>query len=446
MWSRRYLFTLLVALLALLPLPGRAQDSWLDGGRAWNTARMEIPVAPGSPAEGMPQCQSLVRPVETAEDAAVAAQGWRLVAAYQRGWGITLVGGFLNFDAMCRPVPYQQFVFVDGVFAGTLAPEPMYPRTDGALTDAGISAGDRLYAVYDRYAPEDPLCCPSGETLVTFSVERTANGPVVTPDLDAAEVTTSAPVSTVPPADAATFAVCVGLGGDALSLAYWTAEEIAAQEARTGPVIRAHPATDGCTDPAGLPVLGAGDSVAGFSWLCSRTFNGDWFGPHWVADVYRSETDVPPDPTIGGCPLPRDQSLPQPPDSQQAAATAVYLSQLEAAGDLATLYAWLHPDAQAVVPEEAVGGWYAAEWLPRGPKPITVTSVGFDDWTWGVTGTTYPHTAEIAYEQTFADGSTVRDVLRLVQTEQGAWRWFFGRDRAFVDEQIARFGGESADD
>ena len=182
MWSRRYLITLLVALLASLPLPGRAQDSWLDGARAWNTARMAIPAAPGSAAESMPQCQPLVRPVETDEDAAVAAQGWRLVAAYQHGWGVALIGGFLNFDAMCRPVPYQQFVFVDGVFAGTLAPEPMYPRTDGALTDAGISAADRLYAVYDRYAPGDPLCCPSGETVVTFSIERTANGPIVTPD------------------------------------------------------------------------------------------------------------------------------------------------------------------------------------------------------------------------------------------------------------------------
>jgi hypothetical protein len=436
----RPVIALIVLLLALLPLPGEAQDSWLDGTReAWNAAGMAIPAA-GSPATGgSEQCQSLVRPVETPEDAAVAEQGWRLYAAYQRGWGITLVGGFLGFDAMCRPVPYQQFVFVDGVFAGTLAPEPMYPRVDGALTDAGIGDADRLYAVYDRYDPDDPLCCPSSETPVTFTVERTPAGPVVNPDLESSAVTPAAQESTAVTADSATYAVCVGLGGDALSLVYWTAEEIAAQEERTGPVVRAHPVTGGCMDPAGLPVLGDRASVANFAWLCSRTFDGDWYGPHWVADIYRSETDVPPDPAIGGCPLPRDQSIPAPPAGQQAAATAVYLSQLEAAGDLDTLYQWLHPDAQAVVPKEAVAGWYDAEWLPRGPEPISVTSVELGDWTWDVTGTTYPNTATITYEQSFADGSLVSDTVRLVQDEQGVWRWFFGRDRAFVDEQIDRF-------
>lgn len=148
---------------------------------------------------------------------------------------------------------------------------------------------------------------------------------------------------------------------------------------------------------------------------------------------------MPPDPAIGGCPLPRDQTISPPPQSQQAAATAVYLSQLEAAGDLDTLYAWLHPDAQPVIPKDAVTGWYAAEWLPRGPEPISVTSVDFTDWTWEVTGTRYPHTAEVAYEQPLVDGSVVHDVMRLVQDDQGLWRWFFGRDRAFVDEQIARF-------
>ena len=437
----RPVIALLVFLLALLPRPGEAQDSWLDGGQdAWNTAGMAIPAAGSPTVGGSEQCQSRVRPVETAEDAAVAEQGWRLYSSYQRGWGITLVGGFLGFDAMCRPVPYQQFVFVDGVFAGTLAPQPMYPRLDGALTETGISAADRVYAVYARYAPDDPLCCPSGETLLTFTVERTPAGPVVIPDLELNSATPSALESTVAPADSTTYAVCVGLGGDALSLVYWTAEEIAAQEARTGPVIRAHPETGGCTDPAGLPLLGERASVGNFAWLCSRTFNGDWHGPHWVADIYRAETDVPPDPAIGGCPLPRDQSIPPPPESQQAAATAVYLSQLEATGDLDTLYEWLHPDAQAVVPKEAVVGWYDAEWLPRGPELISVTSVELGEWTWGVTGTTYPNAATIAYEQPLADGSLVSDVVRLVQDDQGVWRWFFGRDRAFVDEQIARFG------
>ncbi len=40
---------------------------------------------------------------------------------------------------MCRPVLFQQFVFADGAFAGTLAPAATLPRTDGALTDAAIA-------------------------------------------------------------------------------------------------------------------------------------------------------------------------------------------------------------------------------------------------------------------------------------------------------------------
>jgi hypothetical protein len=239
------------------------------------------------------------------------------------------------------------------------------------------------------------------------------------------------------PAAAATYPVCVGLGGDALSLVYWTADAIVAHEARSGPVVHAHPETGTCEDPAGLPLLP--NAVLAFSWVCSRTFDGLWYGPVWTAEIYLSADAVPPDPVTGGCPLPRDPEIPSPPDAELAAATAVYLSQLEAAGDLATLYAWLHPDAQAVVPESAVVGWYTDEWLPRGPNPITITSVDFGEWTWAVTGTTYPRAAEIAYEQSFADGSVVADVVRLVQDEHGAWRWFFGRDRAFVEEQIERY-------
>jgi hypothetical protein len=436
-----------VLLLALAPQPGAAQGSWLDGARAsWNAPGMDLPAAPQSSATGIPQCQGMVRAAETAEDNQVTARGWQLYGAYQRGWGITLVGGSLGFDAMCRPVPYQQFVFVDGAFAGTLAPAAMYPRTDGALTDAGIPAEDRVFAIYDRYAPTDPLCCPSGAATITFAVQRTASGPVVTPDVaspvqPSASPTPAATGTASQPAGATAYPVCVGLGGDALSLVYWTAEKIAAQEARSGPVVRAHPETGTCRDPAGLPLRA---SVSNVSWVCSRTAADLWYGPVWTADIYLAPDAVPPDPAIGGCPRPRDPAIPPPPESELAAATAVYLSQLEAAGDLDTLYAWLHPDAQAVIPEAAVTGWYNAEWLPRGPGPIVVTSVDFGEWTWDVTGVTYPHVAEIAYEQTFADGSVVNDTVRLVQDDQGMWRWFFGRDRAFVDEQIALYANQAS--
>ena len=161
----RSLVLLLITLLSLLPRLVAGQESWLDSQQGdWNRPGLEIPAAPPPVAVDSAYCQTQVRPVETAEDAALTAQGWRLFSAYQRGWGITLMGGFVDFDAMCRPAGYQEFVFVDGRFAGTLAPVPMAPRSDGALTDARITSANGLVASYVRYAPTDPLCCPSDET------------------------------------------------------------------------------------------------------------------------------------------------------------------------------------------------------------------------------------------------------------------------------------------
>jgi hypothetical protein len=185
-----------------------------------------------------------------------------------------------------------------------------------------------------------------------------------------------------------------------------------------------------------LPVLR--DFLGGFSWVCSRTFAGLWYGPVWTANIYRSAMDVPPNPAIGGCPRPCDESRAQPPEAEQAAATAVHLSQL-ATGELKTLYSWLHPDAQAAVPESAVVGWYAEEWIPLGPDPIVVSTVDFVPWTWGVTGVTYPRAARIAFEQSFADGTVAGGVTYLVRDDTGVWRWFFGPDAAFIAAQLDRF-------
>ncbi|MDP9472973.1 MAG: hypothetical protein M3Q71_20305, partial [Chloroflexota bacterium] len=128
-------------------------------------------------------------------------------------------------------------------------------------------------------------------------------------------------------------------------------------------------------------------------------------------------------------------------DTEEAADAAVALSRLEAAGNFHALYDRLHPDAKHVVPRAAVVGWYEADFAPLGPGVITVQSVQFEDWTWGVTGKRYRDTAVVAYTQPFADGSITEDVVRLVE-HGGGWGWFFGRDRAFVDKQIERFGAQ----
>lgn len=129
---------------------------------------------------------------------------------------------------------------------------------------------------------------------------------------------------------------------------------------------------------------------------------------------------------------------------QQPFERAVELSELEASGDFNALYDLIHPDAHAVVPRAAVIGWFQDEFAPRGPGVSTVTEIRFVEWTWPVTGRTYPRTAEVSYEQPFANGTVEAGVVRLVQDETGDWRWFFGRDRAFVEAQIARYAPRQA--
>lgn len=131
-------------------------------------------------------------------------------------------------------------------------------------------------------------------------------------------------------------------------------------------------------------------------------------------------------------------SAPPVPPIDAAMLTATELSQYEVTAQFDALYERMHPDAKLVIPREAVVGWDEVTFVPgvEVARPIKVRIV---PWTWGVNGKTYPETADVLFEQRLADGSFVRDEVRLVQDRNGNWTWFFGRDPAFVDEQIARF-------
>jgi heat shock protein HslJ len=89
---------------------------------------------------------------------------------------VLVLRGTAGYDGMCRPRAYQAFVFVKGVFAGTLSPQPMDSRTDGALDRVFLESDRRLSAEYRRYATSDPLCCPSRTTTASFEI---AGGPPV---------------------------------------------------------------------------------------------------------------------------------------------------------------------------------------------------------------------------------------------------------------------------
>ena len=155
--------------------------SWLDNSKpvSWNKSGRPVPAAPRVRGAIDPRCRDLARPAERPEDKLLRQQGWDLVGAYQGGWQILVIRGTASYDGMCRPRQYQEFVFVRGVFAGTLSPQAMDSRTDGALSRVYLQNNSRLTAEYARYAPTDPLCCPSRTTRVELEIAH--DGPVVRP-------------------------------------------------------------------------------------------------------------------------------------------------------------------------------------------------------------------------------------------------------------------------
>jgi hypothetical protein len=133
------------------------------------------------------------------------------------------------------------------------------------------------------------------------------------------------------------------------------------------------------------------------------------------------------------------------PDAEAALTVAETVARLEVSGNFSNLYRSMHPDAQAIIPQEAVVSWYENEFMHVGEPAPSAIKVRFVSWTWEVTGKTYPETAEVVLRQQLPDGTIVRDEIRLVEDHYGNWGWFFGRDRAFVEEQVARFPGTSSD-
>ncbi len=146
--------------------------AWLDESKpvTWNTPGAVLPTAPKMEGTVDPRCGSLTRPPELEADKRLRDLGWNLIGAYQGGWDVLVIQATAGYDGMCRPRTYQFFVFYRGVFAGTLSPQTMDSRSDGALTRVALQDGGRLIAQYTRYAAADPLCCPSRTTSVVFEV------------------------------------------------------------------------------------------------------------------------------------------------------------------------------------------------------------------------------------------------------------------------------------
>lgn len=171
----------IVAVLTLTLVPGiaDADGAWLDGPVAdWNQPGMAIPRAPATDPSVNQNCPAGRAPATPREQAVVDA-GWKLYGGFSQGTPVEEMSGLAGYDGMCRPMQFQIFIFVDGVFAGTLSPTPMDSRTDGSLTGLDILNFETYTARYSRYTARDPLCCPSGISTAVFEIDRSGSGPIV---------------------------------------------------------------------------------------------------------------------------------------------------------------------------------------------------------------------------------------------------------------------------
>lgn len=181
-----------------------AATSWLDQPpRTWNQANSAVPVAPPLGPSVQPRCRTQERAASGPEEALVAAAGWRLETYWPtlRSGNVAIVMALSSYDGMCRPLGFNAFVFAGGQFSGTLSPVNLNSRTDGVFQDRPAFLSDgRIVATFLRYAPSDPLCCPSRPaTQVIYSVDQSATGPVVDPDLiGTAVVPGQAPAARLP--------------------------------------------------------------------------------------------------------------------------------------------------------------------------------------------------------------------------------------------------------
>jgi LppP/LprE lipoprotein len=182
----------IAATLALAPLAvattvlGQPSSSWLEQKPLtnWNKPGASIPKAPNNNSPNAALCQQQIRNPSTSEERAVKAAGWTLSKVRgetKNSSGVVLVKGQTDFDGMCRPMGYQQFVFVSGIFAGTTSPNPMNARSDGALFQTDIETPSRLKAQFSRYTPQDALCCASRTSEVTYRIDVANKTPLVVP-------------------------------------------------------------------------------------------------------------------------------------------------------------------------------------------------------------------------------------------------------------------------
>jgi hypothetical protein len=179
----RYLSVLAMGFIAISATGQRPSGiMWLDKQLSnWNNSTVGPPNSPKI-GDVAPECMGGVRRASTAEDQVLTSTGWTLFGPQEKFGGTLVLKAMSSVDGMCRPLDYQVFVFVNGQFAGTLSPLPMNSRTDGAEISVHFSSEVTLNAEFQRYAPSDPMCCPSRIARVAYKIEKRNGRSILVPE------------------------------------------------------------------------------------------------------------------------------------------------------------------------------------------------------------------------------------------------------------------------
>jgi hypothetical protein len=160
----RVLFILVVAATLLPPTVSAQSDtSWLDRPpAAWSHAPGAVPQARAGTASAA---------AETVRKA-----GWAPFLHFDRAIArddIEILGGMTAAASPgCEPTTFNLFVFVGGIFAGTISPIVMGHGRDGVVGAVRVTGPDAVTAEFARYTTKDTECCPTSRVRVTYRIER----------------------------------------------------------------------------------------------------------------------------------------------------------------------------------------------------------------------------------------------------------------------------------
>lgn len=149
------------------------QGTWLDLKPlpSWNERKRYILQTKEISPDELKRCSVAVRQPTLPQDRLLTKMGWTLVGPAQIFGNTTVITTAEAFDGMCRPLKFENYVFVGNRVAGTLAPGPLDSRTDGAVVNVKMVAERNLTAEFVRYRESDPLCCPYKIEAVTYVIK-----------------------------------------------------------------------------------------------------------------------------------------------------------------------------------------------------------------------------------------------------------------------------------